>query len=320
MIKLIRFFILIGGLVFASYTFAEVPVINGYDSSDNNQGSQVVVTDRADNTPAGATHSSALPIKQRVTILERQVSNLTQLLSQVNQLQSQIQDLRGEIEIQKHTIKVLQDQVRSQYQDLDHRLAAQANSTPIKTASTKSANNKPADTDDNDNLDLVTKNSNDKQPTNQTSAVVARTDAKDNDQKTYQAAIDLLKTKKYTQAITAFQKYIKQYPAGQQTNNARFWLGQLYLLQGQPNQALDQFRVVIKKDPNNKKTPDILLQVGLAYYAKGDMTRAQAAFKRVVQKYPNTTAAKLAQTRLKLTQQASVDQTAGGTGTDISNT
>lgn len=346
MSKYISIIILAVSLSIASIVYADVPVINGYDS-DNNQGGEVIVTDQADggatistsrsatDAPTTPATNSSLPIKQRVTILERQVSNLTQLLAQVNQLQSQIQDLRGEVEVQKHTIKVLQDQVRSQYQDLDQRLSAQSKSasekankvaanssntaaTTAKVSSNKTtsnASNVTADdnstTDDNSSDNAASDKSN--QAATQT--VAASASAKNNDQKAYQAAIDLLKNKKYAQATTAFQKFIKQYPSSQQTSNARFWLGQLYLLQGQPDRALEEFHVVMKKDPTNKKTPDILLQVGLAYYAKGDMTHAQAAFKKVIQKYPNTSAAKLAQTRLKVIQQASTDQTTSSAST-----
>jgi len=312
---------------------APVPVVNGYDT-DNQGNSEIIATEQATAPKTSITTTASsnanMQIKDRVTILEKQVANLTQMTAKFNQLQSQLQNLQGQLETANHTIKVLQDQVRTQYADIDQRLSQETQATvaatkamPTTSAATKKVATKTVATkamgsDNTSTSDLATDNINTiaattAAPAKKTAAkeTVAAADdstasADDADQKAYQDALDLLKTKKYPQATTAFQKFLKQYPTSNQANSARFWLGQLYLLQGQPDKALSQFKVIMKNDPNNKKAADITLQMGLAYYAKGDLTQAQSSFKKVIQKYPNTSAAKLAQSRLKLISQSDV--------------
>src|SRR5690348_14529461 len=95
--------------------YAEVPIVDA---------TEAVAEPKAAASEANATAADTtanLPTDQRITIVERQIANLTQmnLLAQINSLQQQLQDLRGQIEVQNHTIQVLQDQLRTQYQDLD---------------------------------------------------------------------------------------------------------------------------------------------------------------------------------------------------------
>src|SRR4051812_35799120 len=110
--RTVKLAILLGSLFFASLVLAdEVPVIDAYQN------------DAGDTASTTATRAPVtLSTDQRVVVLERQVANLNRSLAQMSNLQQQLQDLQGQLDSQKHDIKVLQDQVRSQYQDLDQRL------------------------------------------------------------------------------------------------------------------------------------------------------------------------------------------------------
>lgn len=339
---------LVGLALTSSAAFADVPVIDGYDDSNqaatsstpatvpvqngdasvNQTGSDdqlgLKVTPATTNTntspnqiSANIPDNSSLPLKQRVTILEHQVANLTQMLSQYNNMQQQMQDLRGQLDVEKHAMKVLQNQVRSQYQDLDQRLtqseikttrhSRNATANQISKPSIAASDSSSIDTSSagNNNIDTA-ENAQTLAPTNAVSAPVpaatAPAVANNADQMAYQTAFNLLKSKNYTQATTAFQKFVRQYPSSPYNTNGRYWLGQLYLLQGQPDKAIGQFHYIMRTNPNSPKIPDTLLQLGLAYYAKGDLQRARIELKRVEQKYPGTNAARLAQTRLQQIQ------------------
>ncbi len=328
-VKLMVIFILMS---FGACAFADVPVVDGYQQADNNQsdnssdGSSSSTYSSTKQTTS-ASNYSALPTDQRVTILERQTANLKQLLGQVSALQQQVQDLRGLVETQSHDLQVLKDQVRDQYADLDQRIgkptSATSKSTTVKTRTSKSVTSKvkdnpPADTTtgDADSTPDTTVDSTDKLPDTNGNADDAAVPTEDpvnispqgdtkrkicpssNDQAAYQDAFKLLKDKKYDAAAAGFQGYIKKYPNSKNLVNARYWLGQLYLLQGQPDKAISQFKTILKNNPSDGKISDTTLQLGLAYYAKGDLAQAKEQLTRVQQKYPSSPAAQLAKTRL----------------------
>ena len=58
------------------------------------------------------------------------------------------------------------------------------------------------------------------------------------EQQIYQTAYNLIKAKKYNEAVTALQKMLQKYPSGQFASNAHYWLGELYGLMGKNDQAL----------------------------------------------------------------------------------
>lgn len=304
--RTLKLVILLATFSFASLALADVPVVDAYQS-DSAQSSDTDQSSASNAAATAAATTANLPMGQRVTILERQVDSLTQLLTQINNLQQQVQDLRGQLDIEKHNLAGLQDQLRSQYQDIDQRLTQQKN----KTTTVAAASTTPAagDSDDSD-ASADTAAADDSSATDSTAPKVAV------DQTAYQAAFNLLKAKKYSQATTAFKAFVQKYPSSSNVVNAYYFLGQLALLQGQPDKAILQFQTIIKKYPTDHKVADTKVQLGLAYYAKGDLKRAQAELSKVQKEYPGTAAAKLAQNRLQQIQHASQAVTTSASNDD----
>lgn len=281
--------VLLAGLLFATTTWADVvPVIDAYQSS--NASSSNAAPASTSTAIVSASENKSLPMDQRVTILERQVANLSQLLTQFTDLQQQVQDLRGKLETQKHDLQVMQDQMRSQYQDFDKRLTQKPAVAPVPAATASATKPKVAMVDD----------SNAATPDAEPAAAT-----QDNGDAAYQAAYDLLTKKKYAQASPAFQSFIKKYPNNKNIADARYWLGMVYVVQGQPENAIPQFQAVARKNVQSKRVPDAIYQLAMAYYAKGDTKRAIAGLKLVQEKYPDSTAAKNAKNRLPQIQQSS---------------
>jgi len=111
-------------------------------------------------------------------------------------------------------------------------------------------------------------------------------------------AYGLLMNKDYDQAISAFNSFLNQYPKSSLKDDAHYWLGELYLVQGEPDKASQQFRIVIT-NPNNDKTPDAMLKLGNIFLAYGDEAHAKQMFQRLIKNYGNSDAADIAQLRLK---------------------
>ena len=119
------------------------------------------------------------------------------------------------------------------------------------------------------------------------------------EQQIYQTAYNLIKAKKYNEAINALQTMLKKYPTGQFASNAHYWLGELYGLVGKNDQALTEFNTVVKSYSTSPRVSDAQLKIGLIYAAQVKWSDAKAAFKKVINQYPGSAPAKLAAAQLK---------------------
>ena len=114
----------------------------------------------------------------------------------------------------------------------------------------------------------------------------------------YQKAFNLLKAKDYPRAVPKFQNFLSKYPHGHYAANAHFWLGEVYLLQGQPDLAQTEYRKIITDFPNSDKLSMAQLKLGFAYQDQGNKAKARAQYQKVIKLYPHTPAANLAQQKL----------------------
>lgn len=239
-----------------------------------------VSVEEADGSSSSSTSTNAMSVEQRVQKLERQMQNQANLLKQIDTANQQIKDLQGQLEVQGHDIKLLQEQQKSQYSDLDLRLNNLSHKDVERSESSPDKKSEPVE-----------------KTTTKTTCSTKPTD--DKAQKAYQTAYAFLKNKNYDKAKTAFQKFIHSYPDDANTVDAHYWLGNIYLLKNQPDNAIAQFKIAIKLDKRHAKTADTLFKLGLAYSIQGDLNQARIQFRKVKQNYPGTQAAKLASEKLK---------------------
>lgn len=119
------------------------------------------------------------------------------------------------------------------------------------------------------------------------------------DRDNYQAAFELLKEQRYEPAALAFQQFLVSYPESQLADNAQYWLAESFYVTDQFESALKEFEVVINKHPRSRKVPDALLKIGYSNYELKRWDSARSSLARVQSEYPDTTAARLAEQRLK---------------------
>ncbi len=119
------------------------------------------------------------------------------------------------------------------------------------------------------------------------------------DRDNYQAAFELLKEQRYEPAVMAFQQFLVSYPDSQLADNAQYWLAESYYVTLQYDLALDEFEKVINNYATSRKVPDALLKVGYCNYELQRWNAARRALGKVQADYPDTTAARLAEQRLK---------------------
>ena len=233
--------------------FASAPVSTLSIPTTNNDAATADV--HTINTTDASSHESAavpqvvnsqavlasLTPDERIARLENQVTYLNTYTTQVNSISTQMDMLRGQIEDLNHQVADLQKQVTT----LTQAQAAAATQAQAAAADSKTASTAPAP-----------------------SAA---------EQSAYQSAYNLMAKKSYAPAIKAFNNFLTKYPKSTLNPNVHYWLGDLYLTQGQPDLASKQYRSVINTQDATKR-PDAMVKLGTILLAYGDNAHAKTLF------------------------------------------
>lgn len=199
-----------------------------------------------------------------------QPSQLSQLFSLVQRLQQEVNQLRGQVEDQAHRLERLGREQQERYLDLDRRLAGTSRGQAARPAAADAA-------PDGDGA-LAAMPSAD--PTTEQGA--------------YQAAYSLLDQGEFQAAAQAMERLIEDYPNGQYTANAFYWLAEMHRRNGDLENARQALVQVITLYPEHGKVPDALFKVGVVYMELDDAERARGYLEQVVRQHPTSTAANLA--------------------------
>lgn len=279
MIKPHRLLIVIIFAVFLPFCcIAEAPVVSDSENYALLDDRQAAYEEPAEQRSL-AYSDEEQPLATEATETRSDNGNSALLLDKIHGLQQEIQELRGQLEVQTHQLKQLEQQQLAFYKDLDARLGNEGN---------KVVKNEPATT-----LNLDERNKPTPAP-----AVVAHGNPAD-EQIGYLAAYELVKNKRYDEALVAMQKFVAQHPQGGYTANAHYWLGELYLIKKNHPDAIMHFEIVLKQFPSSNKTAASSLKLGYALAASGKRQEAIQRLQLVVKNYPDTTTAKLASAKLE---------------------
>jgi tol-pal system protein YbgF len=90
-----------------------------------------------------------------------------------------------------------------------------------------------------------------------------------------QASNLLLKKRDFNGAVLAFKQHITDYPASPYIANAHYWLGEIYLLQGQDELARQAFTMVVEQYSTHGKAQDANFKLGKIYHQLGEVERAR---------------------------------------------
>ena len=216
----------------------------------------------AQGTEAQAPPSASQP--------EPAAAQLGELYYRLQVLQQEVQALRGAVEEQAHQLDRLTKQQQEHYIDLDRRLTALRTRGAPPSAAVRGTGGFPP-------------------LTPPVSGDLARSE-----RQAYADAYDLLTGKKYRESATAFDRLVADFPNGQYTPNAFYWLGELHLLLEEIEEARQFFAQVVNLYPAHAKAPDALFKLGAVHDRLGDRERSLEYLNRVIEQYPNSSAAGLA--------------------------
>jgi tol-pal system protein YbgF len=214
-------------------------------------------------------------LERRLAAIERVLASgsLIDLTVQADELQRRTSDLQGRTESLEHEAETAAERQREIYADLDMRIQ---------------------------NLERVTRGAGPVSVLDGGSLAPGQLPVPGgSDRDNYQAAFELLKEQRYEPAAMAFQQFLVSYPDSQLADNAQYWLAESYYVTQKFVEALAEFEKVIDHYPNSRKVPDALLKVGYCNYELKRFNDARAALGRVQSDYPDTTAARLAEQRIK---------------------
>ncbi len=213
-------------------------------------------------------------VERRLVMLERVIANgsLVDLTLQVDELQRQAAALQGRTESLEHAAEGTASRQRDLYVDLDERMQNLERSPQFAGANVLDGG---------------------------ALAPGQLPVPGGSDRDNYQAAFELLKEQRYESAGMAFQQFLISFPDTPLADNAQYWLAESFYVTDKFDDALQQFQVVISNFPRSRKIPDALLKIGYSNYELQRWDPARAALGRVQADYPDTTAARLAEQRLK---------------------
>ena len=106
----------------------------------------------------------------------------------------------------------------------------------------------------------------------------------------YSHAFKLLNEKKFSEAATSFDGFVKKYPADPLTANAFYWLGESQYARSDFTRSTESFRKGFEVNPDGQKAPDNLYKLALSLAQIKRKTEACVVLSQVVSKYAGTAA------------------------------
>lgn len=304
-------------LAFPLAVWAEAPVVDESDNFAMMDGQQVqeapVVDSRFEDQQNLAQNDvypedrypddgPALAKDDQIGETSRNTANSASLIDKIQSLQKEVQELRGQLEVQAHDLKLLQQQQLAFYKDLDARLSGNttAKAAPAKPSMDLSVGSKTPAPKVNTPAPQTAAPKPVVAPAVAPVAVTPTSRANPADEQiSYLAAYELIKNKKYDDALNSMSGFVQKYPKGGYTANAQYWLGELYLAKKDYTKSVEHFNVVLQQFPTSSKSAASMLKVGYAYAAMGNKPEAKKYLQQVVRAYPNTPTAQLANSKLR---------------------
>ncbi len=186
-------------------------------------------------------------------------------------LQEEVQMLRGMVEELTYELQQVKQRQMDDYLDLDRRLSALTAGASVTSPSTvgqvpaqDAAQASPA------GLPAVP-------------ATVAPADEAAMKVNYDRASDLLLKQRDIEGAALAFKQHVIDFPASPYVANAYYWLGEIYLLQGQDELARQAFTAVVEQHASHGKSMDASFKLGKIYHQLGDDERARELLESAAQ-------------------------------------
>jgi tol-pal system protein YbgF len=102
----------------------------------------------------------------------------------------------------------------------------------------------------------------------------------------YEAAFNLIRSRDYDAAESAFTAFLAQHPGHDLASNASYWLGETHYVRGDFEAAARIFAEGYQRYPQGAKAPDNLLKMGMSLSGMGSPQDACVAYAQLQKEYP----------------------------------
>lgn len=242
---------------------------------------------------------------ERLDSLESRVDRLDKVLEsqalmdmsmRIEELERELSTLRGENEQLNHELSTLKSRQRELYLDVDRRIqeleaGVSVTSPPAQAPAGQAAPPTGSPT--------AAPAAGVAAPGGVAAAKNAPATPSAEEHSAYKEAFGLLKTGRYASAISAFRKFLNDYPQSGYAANAQYWLGEANYVSKDYKSAVTEFSKVLQQYPDSSKVPDASLKLGFTYYELEQWKQARETLTGVTKNFSGTTVARLADQRLK---------------------
>jgi tol-pal system protein YbgF len=251
-------------------------------------------------------------LEQRMQRIDRLLSNqaLLEMQQLMTELQEELRLLRGDNERLRYELGELKTRQRELYIDVDRRLQQmEVSGAPAGAAAAAAVSAAPAPGGAPASAPVVTAPAAAPAPSPAAPAAAAPPAAavaaagpsltSPQEREAYKDALNLLKEGRNTQAASAFRSFLADYPQSGYASNAQYWLGEAHYVSKDYPAAVTEFGKVVSEYPSSNKVADAQLKLGFTFYELRDWAKARQALETVKQAHAGTTAARLADQRLR---------------------
>ena len=95
-------------------------------------------------------------------------------------------------------------------------------------------------------------------------------------------------------AIQGFETYLRSFPKSQQSDDAQFYIGEAYQLDGKMREALAAYERVTTDFPQSDRAADAYYKRGVIYSTLNQPDRAKEMFETTIKLFPNSESSRLA--------------------------
>ena len=95
-------------------------------------------------------------------------------------------------------------------------------------------------------------------------------------------------------AISGFEQFIRSFPTSDRADDAQFYIGESFQLDGKFKEAVGAYEKVSADHPTGDRVPQALYKRGVALSLLGENDRARESFQQVIRNYPQSEVAVLA--------------------------
>jgi tol-pal system protein YbgF len=203
--------------------------------------------------------------------VKQQTKSMLDLQSQIDSLNAEIRNLRGQNEETTHGLQDAEKRQKDFYVDLDTRLrhfeSAEEAAKEAAAKAAAAAANAPVAPVSDDPFDPVAED------------------------RAFEAGYGSFKAGNYSNAVKAFQDFIKKFPDSVRIPDASYWLGSAQLAMKDYKNALDTYQSYLKKFPDSPKSADAMYGLARCEYGLKKPVAARKTLKKLVAKYPSSEAA-----------------------------